>query len=62
MVKIICVAPNIALIPIAAPICVELAFITGATTATAELPQIEFPTPTNVASFLSKLNILCPTI
>ena len=59
--RIIWLAPKIALIPIAAAIWDELAFITGATTATAELPQIEFPTPTRVANFFSNLNILWPT-
>ena len=35
-------APNIALIPIAAPICVDVAPITGAITATAEFPHMSF--------------------
>ena len=47
--------------PIAAPICVDDAPITGAITATAELPHIELPTPTNVDNFLSSFNNLYPT-
>ena len=53
----ICIAPQIALKPIAMPISEGVALIIGAIAAIAELPQIEFPVANKSDKFELILNI-----